>query len=80
MTAPTPNKSKRLSAVERELRLLRRALPDAVKLSVQCALQAATVSRLLGENTAFRSNEAAMRKRIAEQGAELFLLRQARKA
>lgn len=76
VTAPMPAKGKRLLAVERELRLLRKALPEAVKLSVQCALQAATLSRLLGENTALRRNEVAMRKRIADQGAELFLLRQ----
>jgi hypothetical protein len=66
MTEPNPNKGKRLLALEREVRLLRRAIPDAVKFQVQCALQTATVSRLLGENAALRRNIEALKGRIRE--------------
>lgn len=54
MTTPTLIKGRRLLALEREVRLLRRDIAEALKLRVQNALLVATNSRLIGENDALR--------------------------
>jgi hypothetical protein len=66
MTRPIESKHQRLLAIERELRLLRQALPDAVTLRVANALLTATLARVIGENDALRRNVETLRHRLAK--------------
>jgi hypothetical protein len=79
VTPPLSDKSRRLHAIERQLAALVKRFDaervETLRVRVDYALQTATVSRLMGENDALRRNEALLRKRIAEQGAELFSLK-----
>jgi len=45
---------KRLQALEREVRLMRKDFADVIKVKVQNALMAATINRLIGENDRLR--------------------------
>lgn len=64
MTKPITSKHQRLLAIEREVRLLREAMPDAIKLRVDNALLVAMNLRLIGENDALRRNVKALEAHI----------------
>lgn len=66
MTAPTSDKAYRLLMVERRLGALTAAMPDVLKLTANCAQQASTIARLLGENDALRRNEQKLKDYVAE--------------
>jgi len=64
MTKPVANKHQRLLKIERELRLLRESVPEVLALKALTAQQAATITRLIGENDALRRNRIAMAQEI----------------
>lgn len=64
MTKPVTSKHQRLLAIERRLAKIESLLPEAVKLRVDNALLASTVTRLIGENDALKRNVAALEGHI----------------
>jgi hypothetical protein len=71
MTKPVLDKHQRLLAIERQLRCIREELPEVLALKALTAQQAATITRLIGENEALRRNRTTLVQEIDQLRARL---------